>query len=333
MLNLVTGGAGFIGAHLVKLLHDRGEDVRVLDLKQPTEAVADVDYRQGSITDTEVVDAAVSGCRRVFHMAAHAGLWARRKQDFISINVAGTENVLAAARVHAVETVVHTSTESVLIAANRGRAPQIVNEETECQLSEMAGPYCQGKLLAEQEAWRAWREHGQRIIVCNPTVPVGPGDHWLTPPSRMLLGFLNGEYPAYLPSTLNVVDARDVAEGHWLAATRGEPGTRYVLGAHDVPLGKLLEALQQISGVPMPGRSVPYWLAYGAALVSELVADYITGKPPAAPLTGVRLAGVPVRFDNRRTREVLAWQPRPLAETLQDAVADFRRRGLIGTSP
>lgn len=332
MLNLVTGGAGFIGTHLVKLLRDRGEDVRVLDIKRPTEAVPDVDYRQGTITDPEAVDSAVSGCRRVFHMAAQAGLWAPDKRDFASINVAGTKNVLTSARTHSVETVVHTSTESILIAANRGRVPQIVNEKTKRSLDEMAGPYCHGKLLAEHEAWRAWRKFGQRVIVCNPTVPAGPGDHWLTPPSRMLLGFLNGKFPAYLPTTLNLVDARDVAEGHWLAATRGEPGERYILGAHDIALGKLLENLQHISGVPMPTRKVPYQLAYVTALAMEYVADYITGKPPAAPLTGVRLAGIPVQFDNLWTRQMLAWQPRPLADTLRDALTDFRGRGLIGTT-
>jgi len=329
MLNLVTGGAGFIGSHLVKLLREQDEAVRVLDLKAPVDPVAGVEYRQGSITDRQAVDSAVSGCQRVYHLAAQAGLWTRNKQDFISINVTGTGNVLAAARAHDVETVVHTSTESVLISANRGRTMQTVNEQTELALGDMAGAYCQGKLLAEQEARRAWQELGQRVIICNPTVPAGPGDHWLTPPSRMLLGFLNRDFPAYLPTTLNVVDARDVAAGHWLAASRGEPGARYILGAYDVELGGLLEALQDIAGVRMPGRRIPYGLAYMAALISEAVADYITGKPPAAPLTGVRLAGVSVQFDNRRTREALAWRPRPLDDTLRDAVADFRSRGLI----
>jgi len=330
MLNLVTGGAGFIGTHLVRLLRDRGEAVRVLDLKRPAEAVPEVEYRQGTITDAGTVDAAVSECRRVFHLAAQAGLWAPVKEDFESVNVAGTRNVLTAARAHGVETVVHTSTESILIAVSGGRGPQVVDESTECSLRDMAGPYCRGKLLAEQEAWRAWREYGQRVIICNPTVPAGPGDHWLTPPSRMLLGFLRGKYPAYLPTTLNLVDARDVAEGHWLAATVGEPGKRYILGAHNLPLGDLLRHLQDISGVPMPTRQVPYPLAWVAAWISEVVADYITRRPPAAPLTGVRLAGIRVRFNNRWTRDALSWQPRPLVDTLRDGLADFRARGLSG---
>lgn len=329
MLNLVTGGAGFIGTHLVRLLCERGETVRVLDLRAPASPLLDVEYVQGTITDDDLVRSATRGCRRVYHLAAHAGLWARDKREFTSINVIGTRNVLAAARAAGVETVVHTSTESILIATGRGRAPQQVDEQTSLCESEMAGPYCVGKLLAEREARAAWETHGQRVIVCNPTVPVGPGDHWLTPPSRMLLGFLNRRFPAFMPTTLNLVDARDVALGHLLAAERGAPGGRYILGAHDVELSGLLQVLQRLSGVAMPRRRVPYRLAWVVALVSEWLADHVTHRPPAAPLAGVRLGGIPVRFDNRRTRDALGWRPRPLDESLREAIADYRERGLL----
>jgi len=329
MMNLVTGGAGFIGSHLVRLLRERGEAVRVLDLRAPAEPVPGAEYLQGSITDAVAVHGAVADCSRVFHLAAHAGLWAPDKREFVSINVTGTRNVLEAARENHVETVVHTSTESILIATTRGRSPQWVDERTRCSEAEMAGPYCVGKLRAEREARTAFEEHGQRVIVCNPTVPVGPGDHWLTPPSRMLLGFLNRRYPAYMPTTLNMVDARDVALGHVLAAERGEPGGRYILGAHDIQLADLLDHLQRLSGVTMPRRKVPYRLAWLVALVSEWLADHVTRRPPSAPLAGVRLGGIPVQFDNRRTRDALGWRPRPLEESLRDALVDYGKRGLL----
>lgn len=333
MMNLVTGGAGFIGTHLVRLLGERGESVRVLDLSAPTRPVAGVEYIQASITDAEAVRAATRGCHRVFHLAAHAGLWARDKREFVSINVTGTRNVLEAARAAGVETVVHTSTESILIAARGGRTPQQVDEQTHCTEAEMAGPYCVGKLRAEREASAAFERHGQRVIICNPTVPVGPGDHWLTPPSRMLLGFLNRRYPAYMPTTLNLVDARDVALGHLLAAERGTPGRRYILGAHDIELAALLQQLQRLSGVIMPRRKVPYRLAWLVALVSEWLADHVTRRPPSAPLAGVRLGGIPVRFDNRCTRDALGWRPRPLDESLRDALMDYSDRGLFEPPP
>lgn len=327
-MNLVTGGCGFIGTHLVRLLRRQGEDVRVLDLRSPAERIANVEYQGGSITDPSAVDRAAAGCRRVFHLAALSGLWGRDKDAFITVNQAGTRNVLDAARRHGVETIVHTSTESVLIAMGRGRRPQTVNELTECGLDEMAGAYCRGKFLAEQAA-RDAAGRGQRVVIVNPTVPAGPGDHWITPPTRMLLGFLNDAYPAYLDSTLNLADARDIAAGHWLAAESGESGERYILGAHDISIGRLLQLLAGLTGRPLVRRRVPYAVALGISAASELLADWITRRPPAAPLAGVRLAGVPVTFDNSETRSRLGWVPRPLEETLRDALADYRARGLL----
>jgi dihydroflavonol-4-reductase len=192
----------------------------------------------------------------------------------------------------------------------------------------MAGAYCRGKYLAEQEAWLA-TDQGQRVIIVNPTVPAGPGDHWITPPTRMMVGFLNGAYPAYLESTLNVADARDIAYAHWLAAESGQPGQRYILGAHDVDLSRLIKQLGEISGRALVRPRFPYHAALVVGIVSELLSDWVTRRPPVAPLAGVRLAGVPVRFDNSRTRQQLGWTPRPLEETLRDAIADYQQRGLI----
>jgi len=288
-----------------------------------------VEYQQGSITDLDRVEHAMQGCERVFHLAALSGLWGPDKQAFLRVNRDGTRNVLQAAIRADVRRVVHTSTESILIAMGRGRAPQTVNEQTQCRLDEMAGEYCQGKFLAEQEALAA-AARGQDVVVVNPTVPAGPGDHWLTPPTRMMLGFLNGAYPAYLDNTLNLADVRDIAAGHLLAAEHGHSGQRYILGAHDVRLGELLRLLENLSSRPMPKRRIPYALAWVVGVAGEWIADHVTRKPPAAPLAGVRLAGIPVKFDNALTRERLHWQPRPLQDTLRDAISDYRARRLIG---
>lgn len=331
-LNLITGGTGFMGTHLCRMLRERGEQVRVLDLKAPTQVIAGVDYIQGSITDLDQVNAAVQGCQRVYHLAALSGLWGADKAAFLRVNRDGTQNVLSAAANAGVERTIHTSTESILIAMGRGRAPQVVNEQTQCRLEEMAGEYCQGKFLAEQVAREA-ASRGQDVVIVNPTVPAGPGDHWLTPPTRMMLGFLNGQFPAYLNNSLNLADARDIALGHILAAEHGVAGQRYILGAHDVRLGEMLSLLEELSGRPMPKRRVPYTLALLVGHVGEFWSDRVSKKPPAAPLAGVRLAGIPVRFDNKQTRAALNWQPRSLRETLADAISDYQQRGLLQNKP
>ena len=163
---LVTGGLGFIGQYVVHGLLQRGETVRVLDLAQPTLKIPGVDYIQGSITDGALVSAAMENVDWVFHLAANAGLWSPRKQDFLTINQVGTRTVMTAAQAAGVGRVVHTSTESILKTdrlrtdrkKHQKRAPMgqaLIDESVQLTFDDMVGAYCQGKYLAEQEALAA----------------------------------------------------------------------------------------------------------------------------------------------------------------------------------
>src|SRR4029078_7427634 len=98
---------------------------------------------------------------------------------------------------------------------------------------------------------------GLDAVIVNPTVPIGPDDRNLTPPAAMLLMFLQGRTPDFLECILNLVDVRDVATGCILAAERGHPGERYILGGENVALRDLLALMQQLSRRPMPRRSIP----------------------------------------------------------------------------
>ncbi len=330
---LVTGGLGFIGHHLVNDLLAQGKEVRIFDLAHPSHRQEGIEYITASITDRPAMAQAMQGVDHVFHLAANAGLWSPRKQDFLTINQTGTRNVMETALEAGVERVVHCSTESILKSVHQnpliGDAQDVETDESvQLTLDDMAGAYCKGKFLAEQEAFAAARR-GLPVVIVNPTVPLGPGDRRVTPPTRMILGFLNGNYPAYLNSTLNVVDARDVAMGHILAAEKGVPGERYILGNVNLQLGELLSHLEELTGLAMPKRRVPYWLALAVSAVQELIADTITHQPPQAPLTGVRLARSPMRFTNTRAKRELGLNFRPLQESLVDAIADYRQRELL----
>jgi dihydroflavonol-4-reductase len=326
---LVTGGSGFIGRHLVRLLRGRGEQVRVFDLRQPGRADdAGVEFVQGDIADAAAVDCAVAGAGRVFHLAANPNLWARDPRDFDRVNLQGTLNVLTAAERHRPQRVVYTSTESILAGLRHRAATGMIDETVDLAVDDMPGPYCRSKFLAERAALEAARR-GLPVVVVNPTLPVGPGDRLMTPPSRMLVDFLHGRTPAYLETTLNVIDVRDAALGHLLAAERGRPGQRYILGGENITMSALLALLEELTGRPMPKRRVPYWMAYAYAALDEFVADRVTGRPPRAPLTGVRLARHAMRFDNSLALAELGLEPRPLRQSLADAVAWFLREGLL----
>jgi len=325
-LVLVTGGAGFIGRHLVRQLVERGERVRVLDLDPVDEP--GIESMVGSVLDAEKVSEAMRGAERVYHAAANPNLWARDKSQFYEVNTRGTEIVLAAAWRAGVARFVYTSTESILKGVARRRAAGPTDETATPRLADMPGPYCRSKFLAERLALDA-AARGMPVVVVNPTLPMGPGDRRLTPPSRMLLGFLRGEMPAYLDSAFNIVDVRDAALGHILAAEHGRVGERYILGGENLRLSEVLAHLQRISGRRMPHLRVPPWLALASGAISELISDYVTRRPPKAPLTGVRLALQPMLFDNAKAMRELGFKPRPARESLVDAVAWFESEGLL----
>jgi dihydroflavonol-4-reductase len=316
-MHLVTGGAGFIGRHLVRLLLERGEAVRVLDTASAPGLASGVEVIRGSITDPTAVHEAVGGVRFVFHVAGHPRLWSARKADFDAINREGTRVVLAAARQAGVERVVHTSS-GVLFADGYLKTCHTVGLP-----AAGAGPpgaYAQSKLAAEREALAALAR-GLPVVTVRPTLPIGPDDRNLTPPTRMLLDFLAGRTPAFLDVELNLIDVRDVARGLWAAAEHGQPGHGYALGNATLRLGALLRLLETMTGVRMPRRRVPYGVALTAAWVSELIADRISRREPRAPLAGVQLARRLRYPDMAECAGLIGLELIPIETALADAIA------------
>lgn len=326
-IDLVTGGSGFIGRHVVAALQTVGVQVRVLDLAAPERgSVQDVEFISGSILDSECVSAAMTGVRRVYHLAGIAKLYSRDRLDFDRINAGGTATVMRLAAERRVERVVHCSTEAILLPVRRG-GEVLIDETAEPRLTDMPGPYSRSKLAAEQSVLAAAGQ-GIDALIVNPTVPIGPGDHNRTPPAAMLAMFLNGQSPAYLNCMLNLVDVRDVASGILLAADKGRTGERYILGGENVALSDLLRLLEQVSGRRMPSRTVPGWLALMAAAGAEWIADW-TGRAPVATREGVMLALRSGPFDSQKARRELGYTTRPLQNTVRDAVAWLRAVGAI----
>lgn len=322
---LVTGGSGFVGSTLVRLLGGHGYTVRSLDLDVSPQPVAGVTYLTGSILDRATLNGAISGVDWVFHLAANPNLWARDPRTFMETNLEGTCRVLEAAARAGVARVIHTSTESIIKAPRGAQGP--FDETLRCDLEDMPGPYCRSKFLAEAEAVAA-AKRGQDVVIVNPTLPVGPGDSKMTPPTRMLRDFLNARHPAYLEFQMNMVDVRDLAEGHLRAALHGRSGERYILGGHNISMSGLLALLSSLTGASMPRRHIPYGLALLVAHLAEGRAR-VTGRPPEATVTGVRLAGAPMIFDSAKAASELGFRTRPLRASLVDAIGWLVAEGVI----
>jgi len=330
-VTLVTGGAGFIGGHLVRLLVDRGARVRVLDRSGsplPEGRGPEVEYVAADIRDRAAVRSAVRGCRAVYHLAANPQLWTHRRGHFRQVNYVGAVNVIEEALAAGAERVLHTSTESIL--TRRSQAGPIA-EDQRVPLADVVGPYCRSKWHAERFALRLGRARAP-VVVVNPTLPIGPGDCGRSPPTRMLLDCCRGKRSAYLDADLNLIDVRDVALGLVRALERGTPGRRYLLGGENWSIRRVFTWVANHTGQPAPRWRVPYPVALAAAYVSEFVADVGTRRIPAATVTGVKLTRRTMHFDASRSLAELELRPRPVEESLRDAIAWFRKMDWISSS-
>jgi dihydroflavonol-4-reductase len=315
---LVTGGTGFIGQHLVSALTARGRQVKVLDVRPPTCAGPQVEYVAGSVLDPNVVDRALCGVEQVYHLAGLPGMWVPKKDDFHAVNCRGTETVITAARRRGVARFLHCSTESILFPPSRSL--QVDGEPGLLPAQEMPGLYTRSKMLAEQFAAQA-AASGFPLVIGTPTMPIGPHDHNLTPPTAMLRQFLNSRIQWYLDFVINLVDVRDVATGLILTMEHGRVGDRYILGGESISLKRILHLMAMISGrhhVPIP---VPGPIAVAAAATLELISDHITHRPPSGTAEGARIALRATELSIEKAQTELGYAPRPVEPALRDTIA------------
>ena len=322
MTTLVTGASGFVGWHIARRLIERGCRVRVLArATSRLQELDDVEVVTGDLRDQDSLRRAVEGCERVFHAAADYRLWAPDPREMFASNVDGTRNLLVATRDAGVKQVVYTSTVGCIGIPHDGEG----NEQTPVALDDMTGPYKRSKFLAEQVALE-FAAGGLPVVIVNPTAPVGDHDFKPTPTGKIVLDFLKGDMPAYIETGLNLVDVWDVAEGHLLAAERGKPGERYILGSRNLTLAGIFALLERVSGVKAPAHRIPYALAYAAGAASTGWAA-VTGQEPRAPLDAVRMARKKMWVSHAKAGGELGFSPALPDEALARAVAWFRAGG------
>jgi dihydroflavonol-4-reductase len=271
----------------------------------------------GDLRDPESLARAVKGCELVFHVAADYRLWSRHPQDLYRSNVDGTRNLLEAAGRAGVQRVVYTSTVGCI------GMPQDRNgdENTPVSLEDMVGHYKRSKWLAEQVALEKARE-GLPVVIVNPTAPVGDHDWKPTPTGKIILDFLRDRLPAFVDTGLNLVDVRDTAMGHLLAAEKGRAGERYILGCENLTLEQILRRLAAIAGKPAPKTKIPYAVAYLAGVATTAWAD-LTGHEPVAPLEGVKMARKKMFVSSAKAQRELGFRPGPVDTALARAVEWF----------
>ena len=310
---LLTGATGFIGSQLARALARRGDELRLLIRRDSdASALAGLDYERatGDVIDRRAVRRALAGVDRVFHVAGVTSMRAADQRRVFEVNVRGTRNVVEAALAAGVERLVHTSSVAAIgPAMPGGRA----DEDQPFTAGGLGIAYVNSKHEAEAEVLRAAAQ-GLDAVIVNPTYVLGPGDG-AGSSMGLIRRFLLRRIPAYVDGGLNIVDVRDVADGHLLADAKGETGERYILGGRNFTLQRLFADLSRICGVPAPPVRVPATLALAGAALSEQV-----GMPIGVPADEVRSAALWWTYSSAKAKRELGFAPRPHEETLEAAL-------------
>lgn len=332
----VTGASGFIGANLVHELNARGHRVKAL-LRPGSDGRglrgADFERVDGDVSDRAALAAAMRGCDWCFHVAASYHLWLRDYAPMYAANVEGTRHVLEAAADAGCSRIVYTSTVGCIGLPKESNGTLTPTDETTpVSEAQMSNHYKLSKWRAEVVA-RELAAKNLPVIIVNPSAPVGPRDVKPTPTGQVIVDFLNRAMPAFLDTGLNWVHVRDVAIGHILAAENGRVGERYILGnaSGNWTMKQALDVLAEITGLPAPKFQVPWTVALLAAQVDEMISKF-TGRPPKAPLAGVRMAKYKMFFNPAKAIRELGLPQTPPRQALADAVEWFRANGSVKQS-
>ena len=328
---LVTGGSGFIGAHVVRALIEEGVEVRALVRGDGTPANLQglaVERAKGDLTDIASLEQAMTGIDVLFHVAALYEL-AGDGAQIHAVNVEGTRALMQAALRSGVERIVHTSSVAAIGYAVSGGAP--AREEQWANEHELAGPYEASKYRSERLVHALVAEEGLPAVVVNPTVPIGTLDVKPTPTGRLILDAANGELPGYLRGAgLNIAPVRDVAAGHVLAWQRGRVGERYILGhaQGNLTLREVMARAAALTGRDAPRTPLPWLVAMAYAQVDERWSRR-RARVPRASIAGVRLARHRMWFDPSKAITELGLPQTSLSQAFADAVSYFRAGGRI----
>jgi dihydroflavonol-4-reductase len=322
----LTGATGFVGHHVAKALADEGADLRLLTRK--TSNLANLEGIPGEIvvgdlSDPEALKPSLAGCDAVVHVAADYRLWIPDPAAMYHANVDGTRELLRLARESHVERFVYTSSVATMHFRTDGI---VINEDTPVSIDDMVGHYKRSKFLAEQEAIKA-AQSGQQVVILNPTTPIGSNDLKPTPTGRIVVDFLNGKFPAYVDTGMNLVDVSEVARAHVLAITRGTPGRRYILGGENLSLKQILDKMSAITGIPSPTVKIPFAVAATYAFFEEMITGRIRCKEPRATLEEVRMGRKKMYASSARAQQELGFEVKPVYPAMRAAIDWFRANG------
>lgn len=321
---LVAGASGFVGSHITRLLVQRGRKVLVMlrpSSKMDALKGLDVEVVHGDVLNPASLRAAMQGCATLFYSVVDPRFWLTDQTPIWRNNVERLENAIDAALETGIERFIFTSSMGTLALNPDGP----VTEDIPFNWVDRASPYIHARLEAERRFLAACRDKrlpGVALCVAN---TYGPDDYQPTPHNGNLWQTASGKLKVAVDVSQPTVDIRDVAEAALLAEVSGRAGERYII-ANEFVRNRDFFALAVAQTGQRPPKFMPYKLAYGIAWTAERMGQLMGRVDMMLTSDAVYLSNVFRKMDNSKALRELGWTPRPIAETVHDAVAWFSAR-------
>lgn len=318
---LVLGASGFLGSHVLRALRTRGQPVRALlrpSSRLDALAGSGAELCHADVNDPASLRRAMQGCSTVYHCVVDTRAWLSDPTPLFRCNVEGLRHSMDAALETGVSRFVFTSTIAT-IGVHEGRAS---TEADAFNWRERAPAYVLSRVDAENTLLDYCRHRGLPGVALCVANTYGPADWQPTPHGRLLWQAATGQLPVALDTGAPCVDIRDAAEALVLAAQRGRIGERYIIAERYVPQPQLYAMAAAAVG-RKPPRTMSLRTAYVLARLNQAAAFLLRRRDVQLCTDSILLSHVFGPMASDKARRELGWTPRPIEESVRDALRWF----------
>ena len=337
----VTGASGFIAAHIIRELLERGYSVRGTVRKSPDNypflldlpgAKERLELVKADLLAAGAYDRVIEGCEYVMHTASPYKINVKNPQiDLVDPAVTGTENVLESClKSGSVKRLIFTS--SIAALTDEPESSHVLTEKDWNIMSSLdRNPYHYSKTLAEREAWDFIMRKRSTfdLVVINPVLVIGPSlSPSLNTSNGMIRDIMSGVYPGIMDLNWGFVDVRDVAKAHILAMETDTASGRYLCATEAMHMRELVE-LMKLSGFDT--YSLPKVDLSGP--VGSLIMKVLSFTQPRDTGMYIRTnIGRTLRFDNAKIRREFGLSFMPVRGSIVETVKDMVKWGHLSPS-
>ncbi len=330
----VSGGTGFVGAHLLYDLAKKDHKVRAIKREgsslelckkifsiyseEPEKEFAKIEWFDGDMLDYFSIEKAMAECSLVYHCAGQVSFNPSEKHKTIFINEEGTKNIVDAALHHGIGKICFISS---IAALGRTTKNELISEKTQWENDKLNSAYAIGKHKAEMQIWRGVAE-GLKAVVVNPSIILGPGD-W-NKGSSELFSLINKGWNYYTEGINGYVDVRDVSRAMIQLMESDIENERFILNAENLSYKELFDMMAESLDVKKPHKKAGKRLG-GLVWRLEKIRSFITGKPPLLTRETAATALNISRYDNQKIIKNIDFQFIPIRKSIEDTVRIFKK--------